>query len=278
MKNTLEAARLFQLWAPPEVVWSRWVKPVIFAQEVIPTMGGASLTTPSPKRIGIAGRWPEEDAPAYRGAAFWANYVDNLPLDQSTALVVDVPGADAVTIGLRLATRGMRPAPIFNTCNGPAAVVKIDAIIERLAQGATMLPQMPLPVNAPPAFLIDSKRNHTSIPPEPGDFDNRWMVFPYDFPSATFLAAQGIKTVILLYDTQAEDLSHVLKRWHDAGLTVVTQRWTTPGPLQPYHAFRPPYFRQLWYAFLITLAHNLRYSNVGGFGAMWPHPTQGRTG
>lgn len=280
MKSTTEAARLFQIWAPPGVVWSRWVKPVIFAQEVLPSttnLDPSLLAAPSPKSIGIAGRWPGEAAQPVRSTD-WANDVAHLPLDQTTALVIDLPGVDALEIGLLLAARGVRPAPLFNTCNGPAAVINLNTIIERLEQGATTLQQLSLPMNAPPAFLLDSKRNPTFLPPEPGDFDNRWLVFPYDFPSATFLATRGIKNILLLYHNLADDLSHVLQRWHDAGLTIFTQRLPGANPLQPYRPFRPPYFRRLWSVFLLTVAHKLHYSNVGGFGAMLPHSSGGRTG
>lgn len=276
MDSTSAAIRLFQLWAPPDVVWSQWVKPVIFAQELRPTAHPPSAADHNVLKHG--GREGQRPGGELEQTPAQGNTLATLPLDQATALVIDLPGAEAIDIGLRLMAKGLRPLPLFNTCNGNAAVVNVNAIIAGLQQGAITLQQHPLPVNAPPAFLLDSRRNHILLPPKPGDFDNRWLVFPYDFPSATFLGSQGIKRVILLYDTLAEDLSHVLQRWQEGGVTILTQRWSNPSPLEPYAPRRPRYFRQLWYAVLISLAHGLHYSNVGGFGAVRMRPEQGRVG
>ena len=43
--------------------------------------------------------------------------------------------------------------------------------------------------HAPPAFLLDSDRMKAPAP-DPGRFDNRWLVFPQDFPSAAFLRSR----------------------------------------------------------------------------------------
>ena len=61
------------------------------------------------------------------------------------------------------------------------------------------------------------------VPPSPGKFDNRWVVFPQDFPSATFLRSRGVADVLLIHSGKSvqEDLAHVLLRWQQGGLRMM---------------------------------------------------------
>ena len=58
-----------------------------------------------------------------------------------------------------------------------------------------------------------------AVPPGPGTFDNRWVVFPQDFPSAAFLRSRGVAEVLLIQAgaQPQEDLAHVLLRWQQGG-------------------------------------------------------------
>ncbi len=61
------------------------------------------------------------------------------------------------------------------------------------------------------------------VSPSPGKFDNRWFTFPQDFPSANLLRARGISAALVIQEKAgqpAEDLSHVLRRWQDAGIEI----------------------------------------------------------
>ncbi|HWI57229.1 MAG TPA: hypothetical protein VNZ22_08375, partial [Bacillota bacterium] len=96
-------------------------------------------------------------------------------------------------------------------------------------------------------------------------------VFPQDFPSATYLLANGLGCVLLVQNWVQQpqrDLAHVLLRWQEARLAVVTYGMRAGGPLQPLTVSRPSYFKQLWYRALVLAG--LRRHSGGGFGAMVP--------
>ena len=140
-----------------------------------------------------------------------------------TVVVVDLPGVESVRTGIVLASRGYRPVPLFNTTHGPSAVIEIAPIVLELGRGARQLQTISIAANAPAAFLLDANRMQPPVPPSPGKFDNRWVVFPQDFPSATLLRARGVAEVLLIRAgaTVAEDLSHVLLRWQQGGLRIL---------------------------------------------------------
>lgn len=115
-----------------------------------------------------------------------------------------------------------------------------------------------------------------SAAPSPGRFDNRWLVFPQDFPSATFLQSHRIDSVQLIQpsgDQPQDDLAHVLRRWQEAGLPV---KVLNPGGTATPRAIevrRPPRYRALFYRLFAALG--LRRNSAGGFGAVVPHPSSG---
>ncbi len=249
----MEPWKLFEVWAPQESAWSSWAKPVLFATAKLPKPDTSPATPPTS---------PLE---AMRFAA---------RSDGETAFVVDLPGARSVEAGLELARLGYRPVPLFNGVSQPFAVVQAEPVLERLTAGAEELRGIRLPAGAPPAFLLDSKRMSPGVEPKPGQFDNRWVVFPQDFPSASFLSSRGVRRVILLQETPAPpsaDLAHVLFRWQQAGITIQGQDLERGGPSQPLQVSRPTWFRSLFYR-AITLA-GLRRNSAGGFGAVIPVAT-----
>jgi hypothetical protein len=73
--------------------------------------------------------------------------------------------------------------PLFNGTSGPAAVIDVGRLTRALAAGAPAIRGYRLPPDAPPAFLLDSRRNEPATPPAPGAYDNRWVVLAQDFPS-----------------------------------------------------------------------------------------------
>jgi hypothetical protein len=105
-------------------------------------------------------------------------------------------------------------------------------------------------------------------------FDNRWVVLPQDFPSGTFLKANGIDRVLLLHDRDGqprEDLAHVLLRWQEAGVAIAAAR--PGGAAAELRVARPSRFRAAWYALLVTFG--LRPNSAGGFGSIIPMPSPG---
>lgn len=242
--------QLFETWAPASSVWSLWAKPVLFAGDV---------PAPSPA---LAPAEPSGTAPR---------------VDPATALVIDLPGSRAVDLGLRVAQAGYRPVPLFNGGSYPGATVPVQRIVRRLAEGAEELARSPIPDDAPPAFLLDADRMNPAKPPQPGQYDNRWMAFPQDFPSAVFLQSRGIRRVLLLQDDPLAqprpDLAHVLLRWKEAGLELYIQDPLSDMAPRELAVNRPSRFRSLVYRALAVVG--LRRNDAGGFGAVIPTPSSG---
>src|SRR5436305_7040366 len=88
---------LFEVWAPAGAAWSGWAKPVLFSQ-------------PPPELPPV----PDEPAPDLG----WVPRPG-----EGFALVLDLPGAASVTLGLALAGAGYRPVPLFNACPPPTPAV-----------------------------------------------------------------------------------------------------------------------------------------------------------
>jgi hypothetical protein len=243
----------FNAWAPEEGPWSRWAKPVLFAQGL------------EPLSLGLRS-WP--DPQEY----LWLSHGNS-----RMALVVDLPGVESVETGIAMARRRYRPVPLYNTSIGPSAVLNVADLVKVLASGATALREMSLPPDAPPVFLIDADRMSPAVPSTPGSYDNRWVVFPQDFPSGTFLRSRGIEDVIVLHDRRGvqEDLAHVLLRWQEAGIRIqaVGPGDTSPRPIT---VKRPSWFRRAWYRAIVLAG--LRRNNAGGFGAVIPVASAGGYG
>ena len=244
----------FAVWAPEGVVWSEWAKPVVFAH-------APALLTDPPLVI------PELTLP-------------NLPRpwDQS-AIVVDLPGAQSVLVGLALAERGYRPVPLFNGTSGPAPVIPVEGIEHALGAGAGVLKRCTIAPDAKPAFLLDAERTTSTGAGLPGRYDNRWVILPQDAPSGTFLLSQGVREITLIQlrlGPPQPDLAHVLLRWKGAGLRLRSVSLETGGVDEDLSFSVPQGFRRLWYGAIALFG--LRRNNVGGFGSTVPEQTQHRGG
>ena len=248
--NVLE---LFEIWAPEGAPWSLWAKPVLFADQwPIPDRARQDWQA---ARANPHGRW----TPATM---------------TQTALVLDLPGPLALALALDCASKGWRPVPLFNSCMGQGALVDNEPIRAGLDEGAPLLRQAGLPDAAPPAFVLDSRRVDGA--PAPARFDNRWVVFPQDFPSAARLLASDLRRVLLVQDGRREprsDLAHVLLRWQRAGLEILALDLAGDASPAPIAVPEPSRFRALGYRALVALG--LRKSSAGGFGGLIPTPHVG---
>lgn len=247
----IQGETLFRMWAPEESVWARWAKPVVFAQ----------LRPALPMRP-----WPD-----------WSTWdLSWAPPAGDTAIVVNLRGDESVLTGLALTARGYRPVPLYNACSDLAELVDTTSIMAALVMGAEHLQRANLPADAPPVFLLDAGRSGSGALPVPGRFDNRWIVFPQDFPSANFLLSRGLRTVLLVErasERMDRDLAHVMLRWEEGGVQLMLKDPVVPEPARPIKAPRPLYFRSALARVLV--AAGLRRNSAGGFGAVIPEPSSG---
>ena len=238
----------FTAWAPDHVTWSAWAKPVAFVQAADLNLGDPPTDAELPS-IPIA-------------------------VGSNSAVVVDLPGAEAVYIGLALAERGLRPVPLFNGTSGPSAVVDVHPITRALVVGAERLQRRQPAADAAPAFLLDSRRNDPAIVIRPGSYDNRWVTLPQDFPSGALLASRGFHHATLIQRDDLSirsDLAHVLRRWQDHGIALRVIDLMSGRTADNVSVPKPSGFKLAWYSAIALLG--LRRSNVGGFGSMIPEQT-----
>jgi hypothetical protein len=237
----------YDQWAPADARWSSWVKPVLFHPKFRLVH---SQVQPIPLPVHDA-TW----APASTDG--WA-------------IVVDAPGTEGLSIGLGLARRGYRPIPLYNGVpSRESPLIDVEPLITGLDSAGRELEGLGLSPDAPPAFLLDSRRMSGVV--RPRAFDNRWVVTPQDLPSANRLRHHGITHVLVIGQPPlAEDLSAVLKRWQEGGVRLYQQfgpdRTTIDVP-------RPPRFR--WLIERLGVMWGLRRSSAGGFGGYIPEPSKG---
>jgi hypothetical protein len=215
----MDKQELFATWAPPGSPWSAWAKPVLFAH----------LPRPLP--------------PVYPQLLLDLSWVP--AITEHWAVVVELPGPEAVAIGMALAERGYRPVPLFNACPPPLAagdpvpplaVVNVEGIMAHLVGLAGRLSALALPDDAPPAFLVDAGRHGPPGPVNVGLFDNRSILFVTDFPSAIALAAHNIRRALLISQRSrllTDDLAYVLRTWQKAGVTLARKNVDDVEPIQP---------------------------------------------
>ena len=249
----MDPLRLFEIWAPEHWPWSAWVKPALFA-------GSSTLEEPRPVT-----------------AAPVTVLDPTIPPAGQTALVVDLPGEQSVTLGVELVEHGYQAVPLFNTQGsvGSFEVINVGPIIEAIVRLTPIVMGATLSAQAPPAFLLDSDRLGHRASLRPGDYDNRWVVFPQDLPSATLLRSRGITRVMLIHedpDPPGRDLDDVLARWSKGGLEIA--RWA------PGETMAEPYRPSRWWTvrlfFLFVLAAlSLRRNAAGGFGSRIPEAVSG---
>lgn len=251
----MNKTEIFAAWAPEHSLWSTWVKPVLFAHlDGVPDTAG--VFTPPGDLDGCP------------------------PAGDRVALVVDLPGADSVLLGATLAERGYQPVPLYNAVPHPAAsllpaslagdsvaAVNVWPMVAALRQLAGRMAELPMPPDAPPAFLLDANRQGRGRSPGLDEFDNRSVCFTTDFPSANFLLAQGIRRALLIQRDQAlpqADLAHVLRRWQAGGVALQIVRTDVPASPEPLVVPRPTWYGAMFQRALATVG--LRHAAGGGFG------------
>jgi hypothetical protein len=252
---------LFARWAPQDSFWSDWVAPTLFAHISCPD-GLTQNKSPLPELTPIAQL-----------------------LDRNTALILDLPGAEAIWWAVALLSAGYRPVLRLNTAPGheelhvvestrssfPTSALDLTDVIKAICLATPILEKAALSADAPPVFLLGSQRMTGTQPVRPELFDNRWMVFPQDFPSAQFLKEQHITRVLLVQRGASEplsDLAHVLLRWQQTGIPIYAKDLAKPDAPTEIVVTKPSRFKTAWYRALAIL--RLRRNSAGGFGAVVP--------
>jgi len=242
---------VFDAWAPYGPPWSSWAKPVLFAHLELAQSLDVEVPLPT--------SFPKPGA--------------------KVALVLDLPGAMGVSIGIALAKIGYRPVPLYNALPLPqpidsqrnahgssTAVVDVIPILSALQAGAEILASLQLPPDAPPAFLLDADRRGIRRRLVLGQFDNRSVSFPTDFPSAEILSSHGIRSVLLVQQDRLDpqpDLEPTLRRWQDSHI-ILERLLLEPGAkAEPLVLKQPSWFRSLISTILSVM--NPRATN-GSFG------------
>jgi len=192
--------QLFNIWTPQESNWSSFAKPVLFYSIEGPAQG---FLQPMPISYVAAGQ-------------------------TDTAIILDVPGASAVTESLSLARLGFRPVPLFNGNSvslGQIELVDTASIKTALCLGGMQLASIPLASNARPVFLLDSNRLLDKYA-APGMFDNRWNLYAHDLPSANYFLGAGIKKIIIRNNDGhiLADLAPILFNFQQAGIEILVQQ------------------------------------------------------
>jgi hypothetical protein len=252
----LNKDHIYQVWAPPRAIWSRWVKPVLFAF-------ADSILKEHP----------------YRNPGFNPQH---LPAPGATAIIVELSGQEGVLWGIQSARLGYRPVALYNALPFPPqekmiapasrtqSTVNVEPILSALVHETAVLGQIQLPLDAPPAFLLDADRRIALKDPVPGRFDNRSVCFSTDFPSAEFLLAQGIRQVVIVQKGSdvARDLLQPLLAWQESGIRLLRMEPAGTRPALPIVVNKPTFLRRLWYR--LGRAFGLRRGELGGFGGIVP--------
>jgi hypothetical protein len=262
---------IYEAWVPQAGAWSLWARPVLFGQMSATSGQGPAYSTSVRWAWDLFGQTPEAG-----GEQPWLN----LPIDwapppvQNAVLVIDLPGAEGPHLGLALAGHGYRPVPMYNGCTGPSELLDLGPILRALRDGAVFLAARALPDDAPPAFLLDSRRQSLPQPLRPGMLDNRWKVFPEDFPSAELLAQRGVSRVVWIgHGKPQDDLARVLGVWQEARIALEAKDPAVAGPPRQLIVPPTPWWRRWWNRLRSQLG--LQRSPRDGFGYIVPAQTHG---
>jgi hypothetical protein len=262
----MKKGEIHALWAPLDVPWAPWVKPVLFAAldeesapgplGPLPTWLEATVIAPLQRDSREARREP---APYRRSPAL-----------DDVAIVIDLPGAEGALVGVALAHHGFRPIPLYNAMIGPCPVVDLKPVMAVLINAALDLATLPL--GAPPAFLLDADRMGRGRPREIGYYDNRSVCMPGDFPSASTLKSAGIRRAALIQsggERPAVDLAETLCAWQEAGIALLVARADTASPASLCTLARPSWLRRFLHDFT---SMGLLSNASGVFGGLLEPP------
>lgn len=246
----MTSAEVYQIWRPEAWTWSRWVKPVVFA----------FLRKEDLER-------DEYAVPEWQAV-----------LHSDTAIIADLPGEEGIRAGMALARAGYLPVPVYNACpTGEAheadsrVAIDMSGILAAICGASRELASFDLSRNAPPVFILDSRRHGSWIGNESGSWDNRSFVTASDFPSAEYLRSHGISNVILVQTSSqiCGDLREVLLQLQRDGMTLARlDPWKEWDPSKV--VVKPPMILVSAWEWLSRKAGYRRNRLDGTFGGVVP--------
>jgi len=245
---------VYDQWRRAAQPWAQWVKPALFDRLEETSAAEAEGARPS-----------EAHAPA--------KSIDTSWLPEKAAVILDLPGEQALVAALALGERGMRPVFAINASSSPTGAEAIStAAVRRLLLGAgEQAASLPTGGTAPPAFILDSRRGGDELPPPPGSFDNRWVAFPSDLPGAEELRRGGLDRVVVVQEGAAcmPDLAAILRVYQRAGLELML-RDVGGGALGPLKLPEMAWLREVAGGFYRRLRLTRRAD--GAYGRWVPLP------
>jgi hypothetical protein len=147
-----------------------------------------------------------------------------------TMFVVDLPGAESVSLGVALSKLSPQPVsliPMFQ--NWPYDNELVPAS-ETLAAMVKFMPLLPAPssnLSGPPIFLLDAWRLAYANQSPPAQLtDNRYALAPSDLPTPEQLHEHGIQRVVYIVETkdgrtaEEDDLNAPFLRYQEAGIPI----------------------------------------------------------
>ena len=224
---------VFHRWRGAAGPWAQWIKPSLMTQ--IPP--GVEPREPRPMSL------------------------EGIPADDRTALVLDLPGVEAVELGIALMDRGYCPVVLFNTTYDVEELVKTWDLMATLRGAASRLGDRS---KGPPVFLLDAYRQYVVGEMSGGRFDNRWYVFSSDFPTEEGFISRGVRKLAIVCRREVElDLQDALA--NHGGLEPVV---LSPGSAA---AVPLPHARSKLARGLSTLGRKLQRRADGSFGYRISH-------
>lgn len=188
---------IFKIWAPIGTRWVDWIRPVPF--------------------ITINDMHKNDMVVKYVIPPI--TYINNVSND--TAIIVDLPHHDSIEEGIALVDFGFRPIPVYNgTQSQIGAMAVVDNHLEQaLLWGSQQLQKKHIPMQAAPAFLLDSNRLHR-FKMSVSVFDNSWDLYAQDLPSAEYFLKNGIDKIIVRSDKVHEDICKILFNFQKKGIQL----------------------------------------------------------
>jgi len=231
-RRYLAPLELHRAWRPdPGSPWRPYYKPTMVA--AIATVESAAMPVVN---VGMP--------PAMTEAKTYADTV--APGD--TAIFVDLIGEQSVVWAAALRRSGFTPVVMINNWPHQHGILRLERPLGALLYYADEVSQVPLPVDAPPVFVLERSRlGQKELNPSSEKFDNRYFHPQTDFPSAAEFQRRGIRNIVYINPrgisagAEEDDLNEYFIELTKSGLQLTYVR---PRSFEFDHGLVTPVSRQ----------------------------------